>query len=208
MRSTGPPSAALRSRRAAGWLSLVRRQNKQSRKPVVSSENDGVHTPEPLPQTHASSDQEVANLGLLRPPFVYLAAIVTGVGLDLILPLRWLPAGVGAWAGALFVILSPALLFASTRRFKTAGTPVPGNKPTIAIVQSGPYRFSRNPIYLAFSVFVFGIACWRNSIWLLGTLCVVVSLMNFVVIPREERYLERRFGAQYLQYKAKVRRWL
>jgi protein-S-isoprenylcysteine O-methyltransferase Ste14 len=106
------------------------------------------------------------------------------------------------------VICSLLLFFTSIRRFKAAGTPVPGNEPTTAIVQSGPYRFSRNPIYLAFSVLVLGIACWRNSVWLLGTLAAAVSLMSFAVIPREERYLQRRFGAEYLDYRAKVRRWL
>lgn len=69
-------------------------------------------------------------------------------------------------------------------------------------MQSGPYRFSRNPIYLAFSVLVLGIACWLNRIWLLGTLAVAVSLMSFVVISREEHYLERGFGAKYLGYKS------
>jgi len=161
------------------------------------------------PQTHErGQNRDVANLGFIRPPFVYLAAILAGVGLDLLQPLRWLPADIGAWVGVSFVIFSLVLFFASTRRLKAAGTPVPGNKPTTAIVQSGPYRFSRNPIYLAFSILVLGIACWRNSVWLLGMLAVAVSLMNFVVIPREERYLRRRFGAEYLEYKAKVRRWL
>jgi len=75
-------------------------------------------------------------------------------------------------------------------------------------VQSGPYRLSRNPIYLAFSILVLGLACWLNSLWLLATLAAAVSLMAFVVIPREEHYLERRFGAEYLGYKARVRRWL
>jgi protein-S-isoprenylcysteine O-methyltransferase Ste14 len=175
----------------------------------VSPKNDSLHTPELDPQTDPHGhNQDVANFGFLRPPFVYLAAILAGVGLDLLQPLRWLPDGIALWVGVPFVILSLVLFFASTRRFKAAGTPVPGNKPTTAIVQSGPYRFSRNPIYLAFSVLVLGIACWRNSIWLLGTLAAAVSLMSFVVIPREERYLQRRFGAQYLEYKAKVRRWL
>lgn len=105
------------------------------------------------------------------------------------------------------MVVSLALFFASTRRFRAAGTPVPGNKPTTAIVQSGPYWFSRNPIYLAFSLLVLGMACWLNSAWLLGTLAAAVSLMSFVVIPREERYLERRFGAEYLEYRTKVRRW-
>ena len=152
-------------------------------------------------------DRDVANLGFVRPPFVYLAAILSGVALDLVRPLRWLPDGVGVWIGAPLVLFSMALFLAATRQFKAAGTPVPGNQPTTVIVQSGSYRFSRNPIYLAFSVLVLGIACWLNSIWLLGTLAAAVGLMSLVVIPREERYLEQRFGAEYLEYKAKVRRW-
>jgi len=156
----------------------------------------------------ASTQDDVANLGFARPPLVYLAAILGGVGLDLVRPLPWLPAGIGVWVGVPLLIASLALFLASTRRFRAAGTPIPGNKPTTAIVQSGPYRFSRNPIYLAFSVLVLGIACWVDSIWLLGTLAAAVSLMSFVVIPREERYLERRFPAEYPEYKAKVRRWL
>jgi len=55
---------------------------------------------------------------------------------------------------------------------------------------------------------VLGIACALNSLWLLGTLAAALSVMSFVVIPRKERYLERRFGAEYLDYKAQVRRWL
>ena len=164
--------------------------------------------PELDPRTRdREPDQDVANFGLVRPPFVYLAAILLGIGLDFVRPLRWLPVSLGVWVGVPLVLFSIVLFIASTRRFKAAGTPVPGNEPTTAIVQSGPYRFSRNPIYLAFSILVLGIACWLNSLWLLGTLAAAVSLMSFVVIPREERYLERRFGSQYLEYKARVRRW-
>ena len=106
------------------------------------------------------------------------------------------------------MIAALALFFSSIRRFKAAGTPVPGNKPATAIVESGPYRFSRNPIYLAFSLLLLGVACALNSLWLLGTLAAAASVTSFVVIPREERYLERRFGAEYLDYKAKVGHWL
>jgi protein-S-isoprenylcysteine O-methyltransferase Ste14 len=155
-----------------------------------------------------SDNQDVANSGFIRPPVVYLIAILAGLGLDFIRPLRWLPTEIGVGVGVPLVIVSLVLFFASTRRFKAADTPVPGNKPTTAIVQSGPYRFSRNPIYLAFSVLMLGIACWRNSPWFLAALAAAASLMSFVVIPREERYLQRRFGIEYLEYKAKVRRWL
>jgi protein-S-isoprenylcysteine O-methyltransferase Ste14 len=105
-------------------------------------------------------------------------------------------------------VIALALCSYSVRQFRAAGTPVPGNKPTTVIVRTGPYRLSRNPIYLAFSLLHLGIAIWVNSLWLIATLIATVALMALVVIPREERYLERRFGAEYLDYKASVRRWL
>jgi protein-S-isoprenylcysteine O-methyltransferase Ste14 len=173
----------------------------------MSPEKESLHTPETEAQARERT-QDVANLGLVRPPLVYLGAILCGIMLDLVRPLPWLPAGTGVWIGVPLVILALALFVASTRQFRKAGTPVPGNEPTTVIVQSGPYRFSRNPIYLAFSVFVLGIACWLNSIWLIGTLAAGVLLMSLVVIPREERYLEHRFNPEYPEYRAKVRRWL
>jgi protein-S-isoprenylcysteine O-methyltransferase Ste14 len=101
-----------------------------------------------------------------------------------------------------------ALFSFSVRQLRAAGTPVPGNRPTTAIVRTGPYRFGRNPIYLAFSLLHLGIAIWIDSLWLMASLVAAVALMALVVIPREERYLERRFGAEYLDYKASARRWL
>jgi protein-S-isoprenylcysteine O-methyltransferase Ste14 len=145
---------------------------------------------------------------MLRPPFVYLFAIVAAVALDFMQPLRFLPNELGALIGIPIVVAALVLSLLSARRFKAAGTPVPGNRPTTAIVRSGPYRWSRNPIYLAFSVLQLGIACWLNSLWVLGTLAAVFGLMTWVVIPREERYLECKFGPEYLEYKANVRRWL
>ncbi len=155
-----------------------------------------------------TSNPDVANLGFVRPPIVYLLALLIGVGLDLVWPARWIPHGWGAWAGIPIIIAALALFLLSIGRFKAAGTSVPGNKPSTAIVTSGPYRFSRNPIYLAFSLLVLGVACALNSLWLLGTFAAAASVMWFVVIPREEHYLEHRFGAKYLDYKAKTRRWL
>ncbi len=92
--------------------------------------------------------------------------------------------------------------------FRAAGTPVPGHRPTTTIVRTGPYRFSRNPIYLSFSLLQLGLALWIDSLWLIVTLLPAVALMAFVVIPREEQYLEARFPLAYPSYKASVRRWL
>jgi len=92
------------------------------------------------------SKPDVANLGFVRPPFVYLVALLIGVGLDLVRPARWLPAEFAAWVGIPIIVAALALFVSSIRRFQALGTPVPGNKPATAIVTSGPYRFSRNPI--------------------------------------------------------------
>lgn len=151
---------------------------------------------------------QAANLGMVRPPLVYLVSIIAGAVLALGWPLPFLPRSVTAPVGGLVVIAAGVLFSASVGRFRAAGTPVPGNKPTTVIVRAGPYRFSRNPIYLAFSLLELGIAIWVNSLWLIATLLAAVAIMNLVVIPREERYLRMRFGAEYLNYKASVRRWL
>jgi protein-S-isoprenylcysteine O-methyltransferase Ste14 len=144
-----------------------------------------------IPQDHSGSDapQEVANLGMVRPPLVYGAAMVTGLVLEFGWPLPFLPRLLAALLGSVLVVVAVVVFSYSIREFQTAGTPVPGNKPTTVIVRTGPYHFSRNPIYLAFSIFQLGIASWVNSVWLIATLIAAVALMASVVIPREERYL-------------------
>lgn len=151
---------------------------------------------------------EVANLGLVRPPLVYLGAIAIGVVLHLAWPARLVPPSLSTPVGVTVTLLAIALFVGSARTLRAAGTPIPGNRPTTTIVRTGPYRFSRNPIYLAFSLFQLGLSVWVNSLALLVMLVPAVALMSLVVIPREERYLEVRFPSQYRDYKASVRRWL
>ena len=141
----------------------------------------------------ASPVPEAANLGLIRPPFVYMGAIALGLVVHALWPVRLLPRTVGTPAGAFLVLVAVALFVSAVRTFRAAGTPVPGNLPATTIVRSGPYRFSRNPIYLAFSLFHLGLAFWVNSLGLLITLIPAVALMALVVIPREERYWRRGF---------------
>jgi protein-S-isoprenylcysteine O-methyltransferase Ste14 len=151
---------------------------------------------------------DVANLGLVRPPFVYSSSIVLGLVIHSAWPARFVPPSLSTPVGAMLTLLAVGLFVAAVRTFRAAGTPVPGNRPTTAIVRTGPYRFSRNPIYLAFSLFQLGLSVWLNSLGLLLTLIAAVSLMALVVIPREERYLEARFPVEYSSYRAAVRRWL
>src|SRR6184192_1910060 len=161
---------------------------------------------------HASGDADpvpdAANLGLVRPPLVYLGSILLGLLLQFAWPLPLVRHPVGAPIGAGVVLMAVGLFVAAVRTLRAAGTPVPGNRPTTTIVRAGPFRFSRNPIYLAFSLLQLGLALWVNSLALLITLIPAVALMWLVVIPREERYLEARFPLEYLPYKASVRRWL
>jgi protein-S-isoprenylcysteine O-methyltransferase Ste14 len=151
---------------------------------------------------------EVANLGLVRPPLVYLGAIALGVVIHLVAPVRLLPPGRGVLLGSIVTAGAVALFVASVRTFRAAGTPIPGNRPTTTIVRAGPYRFSRNPVYLAFSLLQVGLALLVNSAWLLVTLVPAAALMALVVVPREERYLTARFPLEYVAYKESVRRWL
>lgn len=159
----------------------------------MSSEHDAAH---------------VANLGLIRPPAVYSGSIVLGLLLHWFWPVRWLPALLGTPTGIVLVLLAVALFVFSVRTFRKAGTPVPGNRPTTAIVRAGPYGFSRNPIYLAFTLFQLGLAAWVDSVGVLLMLLPALALMALVVVPREERYLEARFPKEYPRYKREVRRWL
>jgi protein-S-isoprenylcysteine O-methyltransferase Ste14 len=151
---------------------------------------------------------DTANAGWLRPPVLFLVSILIGVALEQIRPLPILWSGLSAVPGIVLIVMAAAVFYASVRTFQGAGTPVPGNEPTTAIVRSGPYRFSRNPIYVAFCLAQVGTGALLNSAWVIATLPIAVALLAWRVIPREERYLEARFGAQYLEYKKSVRRWL
>jgi protein-S-isoprenylcysteine O-methyltransferase Ste14 len=159
-------------------------------------------------ESPAARTATAANLGIVRPPLVYLSSVLTGIVVHIAWPVPFLPPALARPAGSALVVVAMALFACSVRELWAAGTPVPGSKPTTVIVRTGPYRFSRNPIYLAFSVLHLGIAIWVNSPWLVATLVVAVAVMAIVVIPREERYLEGRFGTEYLTYRAAARRWL
>ena len=147
------------------------------------------------------------NPGLLRPPLIFLVSILLGIVLNRVWSLHFTPGKVGM-LGPLVTGCAVVLFLLAYREFRRAGTSVRGSTRSNTIVRTGPYRFSRNPIYLAFILLVLGLSVWLNNLWLLVMLVPAVVLMAMVVIPREERFLERNFQNQYLSYKARVRRWL
>jgi len=145
----------------------------------------------------------------LPPPLLYLATVVIGWLLQFLFPINMLPAGVVTLAAGVVVLaLGIVLGFAAVSTMRRAGTSPNPSQPTTAIVTSGPFRYTRNPIYLGFTLICVGIAIAANNLWVLLPLLVVLMVMTGVVIPREERYLAQKFGAAYTDYTARVRRWL
>ncbi|MHB1610448.1 MAG: methyltransferase family protein [Sulfobacillus sp.] len=144
------------------------------------------------------------------PPLIYVGAIVLGAILERLLPVR--PAVLTTMAsrgfGTALVIASGLLSIWGLRVMQQAGTQVDPNKPTSAIVKSGPFRFSRNPLYLALTIFQLGIGFVFGWPWVWVTLMFTLWLMKYGVIDREERYLEKKFGQEYIDYKSRVRRWI
>ena len=146
------------------------------------------------------------NPGLLRPPIIFLGSILLGIALNWAWPLHFVSRSVRL-VGPLVAACAVVLFLLSYREFRAAGTSVRGSTRSTTIVRTGPYRFSRNPIYLAFILFVLGLSVWLNNAWLPVTLIPALAIIALVVIPREERFLESTFGDQYSSYKAQVRRW-
>jgi protein-S-isoprenylcysteine O-methyltransferase Ste14 len=146
---------------------------------------------------------------IIRPPLAWGLAVIAGLALDWLVPLGFLPAAVPArWLGAAVFVLALALFAWAIVTVTRAGSNVPTNRPTTTIVESGPYRFTRNPIYLGMVLALIGLAIAFNTLWLLLSLVPFALVIRYGVVAREEAYLERKFGDPYRGYRSRVRRWL
>jgi protein-S-isoprenylcysteine O-methyltransferase Ste14 len=146
---------------------------------------------------------------IARPPLLWGLAVVAGFALDWLMPLRFVPAAVPAgWLGGAVLAIAVALFAWAIATVTRAGSNVPTNKPTTSIVDTGPYRFTRNPIYLGMMLGLAGLAIAFDSFWLLLTLVPFAFVIRYGVVAREEAYLERKFGELYRRYRIRVRRWL
>ena len=142
------------------------------------------------------------------PPLVYLGAILIGAALERVW--RWtLPSP--QWApvlGVLLILIAIAIAVWAVREFARARTSPKPHKPTTAIVVSGPFAFTRNPIYISFTLVQVGVALLARSGWILVLTIPAILFIRVGVIAREERYLERTFGEEYLRSRRAVRRWV
>jgi protein-S-isoprenylcysteine O-methyltransferase Ste14 len=134
--------------------------------------------------------------------------MAVGFGLEAALPSASLPAAVSYGLGGALVVAGSLFARSFFRAFSRAGTPVSPYQGTTALVTSGPYRLSRNPGYLGMALAYSGVALLFGALWPFVSLVPTLLLIDRGVIRREERYLERRFGDQYVRYRASTRRWL
>ena len=134
-----------------------------------------------MPHAKSIASQRMADQtrALLRPPIIFLGAILLGIALNWAWPLRFSSPSVRL-LGPLVTACAVVLFLLSYREFRRAGTSVKGSKRSTVIVRTGPYRFSRNPIYLAFILFVLGLSIWLNNLWMLLTLVPAVSSLRWL----------------------------
>src|SRR6266581_4763125 len=143
----------------------------------------------------------------IAPPLLFVLPILASLALEWFVPTSFVH-GAFLWTlGALLVVAGIALNIGGFITQKRVGTdPIPFN-PTTRIVAHGLYRFSRNPMYIGSALWTLGLAILVDSAWMLLAVPIGLVLIDRIVIMREERYLERKFGEEYLKYKRRVRRW-
>jgi protein-S-isoprenylcysteine O-methyltransferase Ste14 len=144
---------------------------------------------------------------IVLPPVLFAVPLVAGYLLN-----RWFPlADIPEWAAtaglALLVLSLIPGPWALVEMLRRGVNPEP-YVPVSHLVTGGPFRFSRNPIYLTYVLFVAGMGLFLCNAWMLVLLIPTVIVAHYGIILREERYLSRRFGAPYDTYMQRVRRWL
>ncbi|MEM7121394.1 MAG: isoprenylcysteine carboxylmethyltransferase family protein [Pseudomonadota bacterium] len=145
---------------------------------------------------------------LIHPPLLFLILVIIGIALDAVWPVPLMPASMQIMGGGVLIVMAVSLLGSALVRFRRAETHVETWKPASALVTAGPYRATRNPIYIAYGLAFLGLACALDNIWLAGLTVVLMVFLDLVVVRREERYLAAKFGDDYRAYSGHVRRWL
>ena len=142
------------------------------------------------------------------PPLVYLAGLAVGFLANVWLPIKFIP-DLLAWPlGGVLIACGAVLSGSALLRFKGVGTTVRPDRPASTLVIAGPYKITRNPMYLGLAFVYLGIAIVGQSVWALILLPIILTVIQRRAIEPEEAFLKRRFGAEYISYMTKVRRWM
>jgi protein-S-isoprenylcysteine O-methyltransferase Ste14 len=141
------------------------------------------------------------------PPLIFLLAFLLGLAGHRLWPLAVLPGTSGRMVALLLACVAVGVSGLAVREFRRAATSVRPDRPTSAIVRSGPFGYSRNPLYVSALTLLLAAALWVNSVVMAAMLVPAFLVLRTGVVLREERYLERKFGDEYLDYKRITRRW-
>jgi protein-S-isoprenylcysteine O-methyltransferase Ste14 len=142
------------------------------------------------------------------PPVIYAGAFGLGLILEGVARTDVPGSTLRFGLGGLLLILGFGLMGAALRAFRAAGTHVEVYLPTTALVTTGPYRVTRNPIYIGTTLAYLGVGLLTGSLWVLALVLPVLGFIHFGVVLREEAYLSVKFGEAYRRYTLTVRRWL
>ena len=142
------------------------------------------------------------------PPLLVVGTLVLGLVWHWLVPRHPFPTLPSRIAGIALVVLGGAIIAWGAKTMRAAGTNIDPSQPALALVTTGPFRFSRNPLYLANVIIYIGTTLVVDALWPFVLLVPLIALLEWGVIRREERYLSRIFGAPYDAYRARVRRWL
>jgi protein-S-isoprenylcysteine O-methyltransferase Ste14 len=145
---------------------------------------------------------------LAPPPLIYGAALGAGLVLEALLPSPYVGDAVAVPVGIVLIVAGSALAFSFLRAFRRARTPIDVRRAASTLVTTGPYRITRNPGYLGMALAYAGIAALVPAPWAFVTLVAALIVVDRMVIAREERFLEGRFGDEYRRYKVRARRWI
>ena len=143
-----------------------------------------------------------------RPPLLYGAAFVVVLVFRWSWPMPIFVEAVALWPGLALVAMGVGAAIWGRRTMRAAGTNINPALPATAIVTSGPFRFSRNPLYLALTLLYLGLTLAFNTWWGMVVLVPLLIIMHRGVVLREERYLAQKFGESYRQYRSRVRRYV
>jgi len=142
------------------------------------------------------------------PPLLYLSVLGIALLLQDVAPLPLIPSN-AAHPLALACLAGWAVLAIwGMSRFRVARTSMIPVRPATALITEGPFRFTRNPLYLSLALLYLGIALWLGVLWPIVLLPALMLLVQQLVVLREEAYLESKFGDAYRTYRNRVRRWL
>ena len=146
----------------------------------------------------------------IPPPFYFIASMILAVSLGAYvpLPITLVHEGISSFIGNFLMVLAIVLAILSQRQLRQARTGQLPGTPAVSLVTTGPYSFSRNPIYLAWAIFQFGLGIWLRNAWIVVLLVPAIFLVNVLAIIPEERYLQDEFEQSFLDYRSRVRRWL